>query len=235
MFDRFEDENMVLKSKPSKEGMSYIDRVLEIDRNHVDAINHKGDQLIRLNKHEAASLFIERALELDPNHIDALFNKATLLANKDNWYEAMTLFDKILTDRPNHLVAQKNLVFAQSYLGNEPLDGYMEAIVHDSKGDLVMHLKIPKLRVLSHDIGRNFVDQWPVKEIVTRNGEDYEVLQYELNKDVYYASIYGGAAHYGIQHEVQKKVWKVYANYWQYLVQKGDSVRLVYTVFRPVA
>jgi len=127
------------------------------------------------------------------------------------------------------------LANGQQVVGYRSLEGFIEAIVRDSDDKLVMHLKIPRIQALNHDIGTDFINEWNVTKTITRNGTNYEVLQYEVSKDVSYPSIYGGAIHYGIQHPAHKLVWKVYANYFQYLVQPGDSVSLVYTIFRPIS
>ena len=217
------------------EGMLFIEKVLELEPNHIDAMVYKADQLVNIKKFEEATPYLDKVLEIEPNNIDALFNKGSIFGYTENYNESLFYYDKILKINKKHTLAATNLEIGAAKLGKKPLDGYLEAIVHDSEGRIVMHNKIPKLSVLNHEIGTSLVDKWPVTKVITRNGEIYEVLQYETSKKVHISNIYGGAQHYGIKHPQNGNVFKVYANYWQYLVQPGDTVTFIYTVFRPAA
>ncbi len=90
------------------------------------------------------------------------------------------------------------------------------------------------MTILNHAIGKNLIDEWPVTKVITRNGQDYEVLQYEKSKSVKFKHYSGGANHYGIKYPYVEKMWIIYANYWQYRVNEGDTVTFVYTLFRPL-
>ena len=217
-----------------EEGMSYVERVLEIEPNHVDALSYKGDELIRTGKYDEAISYFDKVLEIEPNHVDALFLKGIVFARNDNFYEAMSYFDKVLKINQHHTLAGVNALLATKKLGYEPLDGFLDVKVHDSHGNLAAHLKITRLNVLNHEIAKNFIDEWPLTKVITRNGKEFEVLQHELEKKVHMDRIYGGAVHYGITSPHDKDLYLISANYWQYLVQKGDTVTFVYTTFRSI-
>jgi len=219
----------------NSEGMSYIDKVLEIQPNYVDALSYKADYLVKYNKLEEGMVYVEKTLAIDPKNLEGLFNKGSILARQHNYSEALTIFAGLLEAHPYNVLVEKNVSINGFKLKQGPLDGFMEVTVRDSQGQLVMHLKIPEITVLNHEIGNDFVNGWPVKKIVTRNGQEFEVLQHELVKEVKVDTIYGGADHYGIKLASSKDVNKVYANYWQYIVQEGDTVNFVYTVYRPIA
>jgi len=82
---------------------------------------------------------------------------------------------------------------------------------------------------------QDLIDEWPVTKVITRNGQDYEVLQHEISKSVKVNLYTGGATHYGIKYPYAEKVWIIYVNYWQYKIHEGDTITFVYTLFRPLA
>jgi len=231
----FNKARALIQQNKTNEGLSYIDRVLEIEPNHVDVLTFKGDKLIGLNKTSEGLEYIDRVLEIDPKHPDALFNKGSGLFQSKNILEAFDYFDKLLKINPDHALAQKNLEIAGKTLGYSPLDGFMEVTVHDSEGRLASHLFIPELSILNHQISKNLIDEWEVTKTVNRNGTDYDVLQYQRESAVNMYHMRGGAKHFGISYEYAPEVWYIYANYYQYLVQKGDTITFVYTVYRPIA
>ena len=216
------------------EGMSYIEKVLEIEPDNVDAVVYKGERLINEARLDDAMFFIDKALQRDPDHLDALFNKGSILARRGNFDEAISVYDQILRINPEYYLAAKNLELLVVKVGYKPLDGFLDVTVRNSEGALAAHLKVPRLTVLNHPIGKEFLDEWPVIKTMYRNGQEVEVLQYKVTRDMQAYNIKGGAAHYGITYPYDDTVWRVYANYWQYLVQKGDTVTFEYTVFRPL-
>jgi len=205
--------------------------VLEINPNYADALTFKGDQLIGHNQTKEGLAYIDKVLEMEPNHIDA---KGSALSMLKNYYDAFTYFSKVLDINPEYFIAQTNLESTAAAIGYEPLDGYMEVKVHNKQGLLAAHLYIPDLGTLKHENSQNFINEWPVTNTVTRNGTDYEVLQYTRDSDVNIYNIRGGSIHYGLKYIHSPDVWYVYANYYQYFVEKGDKITFVYTAFRPL-
>ncbi len=111
----------------------------------------------------------------------------------------------------------------------------MEVKVVNSEDNLVAHLKIPKIGILRHEIADNLIEDWPITKIVTRNGTDYEVHEFERKRIVGYdGGVWGGASHYGIRPPFGTNIWLVSANYWMFLPEKGDTITYTYTVFTPV-
>ena len=217
------------------ETLSYIDKILEIEPDNLDAIVYKGDRLINQNKDQEGEVFIKKALQINPNHTQALFNEGILLTKQQNFYDALTIFDKILQKDPENELVALNLHITASRVGYITEDGFMETIVHDSEGRVAAHLRIPELKIVNHTISTSLIDEWPITKIVKRDGQDYEVHQYNTTSEYRIHTLRGGALHYGIPYEPNESVWRVYANYWQYLVNPGDTITFVYTAFRPVA
>jgi len=217
------------------EGLSYIDRVLEINPNHVGALNFRADELVRFEKNEEATPIIDRVLELEPENAEALFLKGRTFLIDKNWNDATTYFDKVLRITPGNKIAQTNFQLATLVLRTLPLDGYLDVKVHDSAGHLVSNIRVENLVLLNHTLGTNLIDGWPTTQEMTRNGNQFEVRQFEQNATANFQYIWGGARHYGIMYPYESDSWLLRGNYWQYYVDKGDTVTFVYTVFRPLA
>jgi len=219
----------------SDEGMSYVEKILEIEPNNVDVLTYKADELLRVDKSEEAILYLERVLEMEPDNVDALFLKGLVLSDQGRYHEAFSHYDQVLQINPQHIVAEENVKAVLKAIGHTKFDGFLDVKIHDSQDKLVGHLRVNNLTILNHDIGKNLIDEWPVTKVITRNGQDYEVLQYENSKYVMVNIFSGGASHYGIKYSYSDEVWIIYANYWMYKVHEGDTITFVYTLFRPLA
>jgi len=218
----------------SDEGMSYVKKALEIEPDNVDVLTFKADKLLEVGKSEEAVPYLERVLESDPDNVDALFLKGLVLSDQGSHNEAFSYYDQVLQKNSEHIVAKENVKLVAQTLGYKKLDGFLDVKIHDLLGKLVGHLRINDLQVLNQTIGNNLIEEWPVTKVITRNGQDYEVLQYEKSKSVKINHYSGGASHYGIKYPYAEKTWIVYANYWMYRALEGDTVTFVYTVFKPL-
>jgi tetratricopeptide (TPR) repeat protein len=219
----------------SDEGMPYVEKILEIEPDNVDVLTYKADELLRDGKYEEGAPYLERVLESEPDNVDALFLKGLVLTEQGSFHEALSHYDQVMQINPEHVVAKENLKFVVRAIGYKNLDGFLDVKIHDLQDKLVGHLRIVNLKILNHTIGKNLIEEWPVTKVITRNGQDYEVLQYEKSKSVKVNIYSGGASHYGIKYPYAEETWKMYANYWQYRIHEGDTVTFVYTVFRPLA
>ena len=140
------------------------------------------------------------------------------------------------------------LVFAESeddkdlflYVGDkevipldvQPVDGFLEIIVRDSNGRLISYLKTDNLHLSDLEIAKNFVDNWPIKKVITRNDGEFKVLQRVTTQDIDYGKAIGDTGIYLNLEEI--KIWILMALHNQFLVEKGDTVTNIYTIFRPV-
>ncbi len=218
----------------SDEGMSYVKKILEIEPDNVDALTYKADELLRVGKYEEGIPYLERVLEIDPDNVDALFLKGLVLSDQGSYHEAFSYYDQVLQINPKHIVAEQNVKYVLKAIGGKKLDGFLDVKIHDMQGKLVGHLRINNLIILNHTIGNNLIDKWPVTKVITRSGQDFEVLQHKKSKSVKVDLYTGGASHFGFIYPYAEQVWIIYANYWQYRVHEGDTVTFVYTVFRPL-
>jgi len=216
-----------------KTGLQLVKDVLKINPNHIGALMYVGDRLLSDKNYEEASLHIERALEIEPNNVDAMFLKAIISTDLGDYQTSATYYDKILQINPYHRLSADNFLFLSKHLmGYVPIEGNLDVTIVDSNGFLASHFQVPYLRIINHTLGEELLDEWEIIGTENRNGIDYEVLQFETNLKVERKFIYGGASHYGITYPFERDIWKLYANYWTYTVDKGDTVTFTYTVFR---
>ena len=91
-----------------EEAISYFEKVLQIEPNHVDALNNIGAILITLDKHEEAFPFFDQVLAIEPNHLNALSNKGSALGYLGEFDDAMLYLDRALEIEPNHVSTLNN-------------------------------------------------------------------------------------------------------------------------------
>src|SRR3990172_2178894 len=213
-------------------GKFYLDKLIEIQPNHVEALYKRGKSLaIFTDQLDNAISYIDRALEIEPNDPDILFSKADALREQKKYDQAFTYFHKVLEIQPDNFLAQNKFKIVYNLLNFTKQDGNIEITIHNSQGYIISHLKINKFTVLDHELFENMVNQWNVTKIINRNGTDYEVHQYETVKDEFFRTFHGGVSSYGLK---LHKEDLVRSDYWFYEVDAGDTIRSVFNIFTPV-
>ena len=61
----------------------FFERVLEIEPNHIDALNGKGTSLYRLADYDKAKKCFDKVLKMDPKNIVAFDNREMLGKKKE--------------------------------------------------------------------------------------------------------------------------------------------------------
>ena len=225
----------LVKLGKNVEAIWSFNKALEIEPANVNALSKKGDALARQSSFEEAFLLLDKALVIEPKNTDILYLKADALRMQGNYDDSVTYFYKVLEIDPKNTLAASKLQIVTAPFGHKTVDGYMETMIHDSEGRLISHMRISPIGILNHEIAEDLVDGWPVTEIVTREGQNFEVHKFERQRDVNRDyNVWGGATHYGINVPSNDSIWLVYANYWMFLPAKGDTITYIYTVFKPV-
>jgi len=226
----------LVKLGNAEEAIPYFDKALKINPDHVETLSKKGDALVKLDNFQEGINYFDKALKIDPKHVDTLYKKGDAYRDQGNYDEAFTYYYKVLELDPRHGLAVTKLQIVAARFGHKMLDGFIDVIIRDYQGRLVANFRDPEITILNHKIAENMIDDWDVAKIISRNGTDYEVHQYERVKEVGRdGNIWGGAKHYGIHIPNNKDIWLLHANYWMYLPSKGDTITFVYSVFRPVS
>ena len=218
-----------------EDAITWYDKSLQKDPNHVGSLSSKGYALAKIGNFEQSNFYLDKAIKIAPDNADVLYKKGSSMIVQKNPNEALSYFYEALKIDPNHYMSEIKLKVVAAGIRYKPLDGFVEAIVHDSAGNLVAHLKVRDLIYLDHKIVDKIIDEWPVIKTVNRNGQDYEVHQFVGNYVVDKRYLYGGASHYGIYFpNYDSGFGLMHTTYWQYEVEKGDVVTLIRTAFRPI-
>jgi len=112
----------------SNEAISYFEKVIEIDPNHVDALSNLGGMLSTIDRYDESLSYLDRALEIEPNHVRALINKGILLAFLGESEDGAFYFEKALEIEPDNVDALSN---RGVQLVNEK--NYQEAVIYFEK------------------------------------------------------------------------------------------------------
>ena len=226
-----------------EQAVSYFDKVLKIDPNHLDAMSNKGGVLLQLGKTDEAISYFDKVLEMNPNHIGALINKGLTLLKVDKAKESISYFAKVAKIDPNYDLKQHKLRDIKSFF--VPIDGFVEITVRNSQGSLATHIRTPNLGVLDFDIANDAIDQIPITKIVNRDGQDFEVHEVTRISSAEKDGVNGGsiiylsfeklpAEHHEIRLTFNNEVPIIKNFHSQYLLEKGDTTTIHYTIFRPV-
>jgi len=224
------------------QAISYYDQVLEIDPNHLDALNNKGAVLLKLWRFEQAIPYFDKVLEIDPNNVSALINKGLYTLNTKCCFKALPYFAKALEIDPDYDIAKLELDRNTSLYSK--IDGYVEIIVHDSQDRLVTYLVEQNLYVLDLDPVKDMIDAWPVTKVVNRNGQNFEVLIIVDQKTSNSDKVISGdrikmnmtefvTEDNDISSALAEQLITLRFMHPQYLLETGDTIYTVYSIFRP--
>ena len=214
-----------------EKALTYFDKVLELEQDNVKALINKGSILFELDKLDEAVYYYDRALEIDPNNKSALYNKGNFFIRLGYFDDAIPYFKKVLEIDPNHENALEVLDFLTREFSFIPVDGILEVIIRDSNQNLVGYIKTNEIRILDHKIATEYVQSWPVKQIITRDGKNYQVHQYEILDDIKRGEIYG-IKRLSIGDKINIFIFAFH--YPNFSTMKGDTVTSIFKIFSPV-
>lgn len=92
---------LVKENNPQK-ALTLMDLVLELDKNDINTLNHKGGVLFICNEYQKAIDCFDKCLNIDKNYSYALFNKALVLRIMNKLPEALKCFDELLKMPQNY-------------------------------------------------------------------------------------------------------------------------------------
>jgi DNA-binding beta-propeller fold protein YncE/tetratricopeptide (TPR) repeat protein len=146
-----------------KDATEYIDKVLEIDPNHINALFYKGLSLFGLKRSEEANKWFDKVLEIDPKHVNALNTKGVSLNILGKYEKAIECFDKVLEIDPNHGSALHSKKLALESLSKEKPSSYSNTT---SKGTM------PKgWKYLSSSFDKNTMDNVNPHTVSTKSDD----------------------------------------------------------------
>jgi len=201
----------------------------------IDKLLEQGKDYFGKAEYDNAILQFDQILKIDPNNVDALYYKGNTLSQTGKFDEAIPYYEKVLALDPHKFIAQLKLQEALLKVTSyrfDALDGMLEVTVHDSHGGLVIFLRTTEIKALKHKIVEDLVDSWPTTELINQNGKRFAVHQQEYVQVVDYDTIFG-------IHKIpySEKIDFPLVSTWHYQlpIEKGDEIRYVYSILRPVS
>jgi len=244
--------------------LSYFDRVLELEPNHVKALNNKGGILSALGNHEDSLPYFDKVLQIEPDYVDALANKGSALGSLEEFDEAMKYLDRVLEIEPNHVNALNNkasvLIDQEKFYDAIP---YFYKVLQIDPGN---ELATKNLPLVKKAIGFNRVDGFT--EFILRDSQgnligyfkspyllvlDHEIAQnftdswtvireisfegtnYEVIQKILTFEIESGTFIATMRiSDRQDKIELIMAPTWGFPIHPGDKITKLYTIFRPI-
>ena len=119
------------------DAMKYYDLVLEIDPEHIDALNNKGLILWENRKYKLAIEQFDRVLDLDPDNQDVIINIAASLNRLGKKENALQMYDELLArDNTNSDAwSNKGVILFQLKHFSEAENCFRMAVENDSKDE----------------------------------------------------------------------------------------------------
>ena len=91
--------------KNFEDAIFFLDKILEIESDHVEALHNKGLVLIKMGQIEEGMEYFDRVLAIEPNDVLALGSTADELVKLGKPQEASPYYERILEIEPNHISA----------------------------------------------------------------------------------------------------------------------------------
>ena len=226
---------LIIDSK-YKESISYFDKVLEIDPNHVDALGSKAAALAQLGKTESALSLYDVILEINPNHANSLYNKGVLLGFDGKLDEAISYIGKALVLDPNNEEV-KNAFNSAANISTElkKVDAKFEISVYDSQGNFLAYYNTDYLMMRDHVFFERLANEIFDKKVITRDNQQVEVLQFVSNLDKIISAdpTDAHAGLFGLGMPGNLSLWIFSIKVPMIPITEGDLFELVWTIFDP--
>lgn len=111
----------------------------------------------------------------------------------------------------------------------EEVDGTLGITIRNSENRLVGYIETTNIKVLDHAIAEKEIEQW-AKKIISRNGQDFQAFQFE-QKTVYEKDRVESSFRIYLPVE---QVDMIIGSHYGYIIEKGDTVSIVLTIFKPI-
>mgnify|MGYP001566201508 FL=1 len=169
---------MINESKYDK-AIIYLDKILEIDPQNINALNNKGGILIKSGNYSNAIDYFDEILKIDGNNTQALNNKAIALSKLQLYVQSLELFYKsLLTDPSNQNTFNNTKSLSEKlYWIDETPKSFGVVKVHDKNGNLVIYSKIHTIKV-QPPLGYITLKNFGSLQEIEINGEKHKILFY---------------------------------------------------------
>jgi spermidine synthase len=141
---------LYLKSGEIDEGISFFNKVLQINPDHTDTLNALGVALLNQGKVDEGIKCFDKVLLINPDDVSANNNLGLCLSQKGKFDEAIKHYNKALKTNPNDAETHNN--FGYTLVSQGKLD---EAIKHFSEAVRLNPVYVQAL----NNLGNAFLDQ----------------------------------------------------------------------------
>jgi len=209
----------------------------------IDLLYEKGIDAYTNQDFAQANDYFRQVIDIDPTHIDALIYNGFSLVQLDRFNMALKYFSDVLEYHPDYDLSQilEPELLLRLYFN---VDGYVETIVYDSEARLVTHLFARNLQIINLQAAQDMIDSWNVIKTVNRNGQDFDlhrtvnISEVEEDEIISQSLVKMDLRDSGL--EIPDVAYQLgpdlvvfrFMNP-QFIVEPGDTIIYVTTVFRP--
>ncbi|MGI0010810.1 MAG: hypothetical protein ACREAE_05370 [Nitrosopumilaceae archaeon] len=108
---------------------------------------------------------------------------------------------------------------------------FVQTQVRNSDGQLVAYLEANKIAILQPEKLDKFLDSKPVTSIVTSGGDDFELIQVDVGKQVEESDVISKTVLGTMENDIP--VLLAVSDHDGYPIASGDTVTSIWTVIRP--
>lgn len=219
---------MMINNSQYEEGLSYLDKILAIDKNNLQALSNKGGVLIKLKKYDESIEYFERALAIKPDFVEALNNKAIALYSLGNYDKASNILIQAINLDPKNLMTIKNIDLV---LGKIPLVreyGYAKIEVRSKNGNLVGYTEAYQFAI-RYPFGNSMLMQNDWKDIEIK-GQKLQMLENQWEFNLTKTGLYSRTDISNSKEGIGMKVIEIVHD--GFLVTESDHVKVILDLFR---
>ena len=232
----------LLQEKRFEESLFYLDKILEIDPNHMAALLNRGSVLIELDRSGEAIAYYDRLLAIDPDNISGLTSKAAALTNIGKNLDALELYNKVLSiDKDNEKIQEFKArllsitpTVSSNHLENSDVkyDIHLRVTVRTTSGELVAVIEDSHGRYLPGSFTDYIFDQFFEKETVEVNGQKFQIGK---NEEVYQSNndFVGNYWYSAEMNDYSISVFEVYPPHVG--VESGDQLHVEWTISKKLS
>jgi tetratricopeptide (TPR) repeat protein len=121
---------LAAREKHTEEAIGYFQRALEIDGDHVIALENLGSAYRQAKRWDDAKNVLQRALQLNPDDAEANYGLGMVYAQVDDTARAHEFLEKAIAARPAYPEALNNLgiLFLRTQRRNEAVETFQECM-----------------------------------------------------------------------------------------------------------
>lgn len=211
-----------------EESLVYLDKVLAIDANNLQALSNKGGVLVKLKRYDEAIEYFDRALAIKPDFVEALNNKAIAFYGLGYYSQASNILLQASELDPNNSLTIKNISFVIEKIPFIKEDGYTKIEVRNKKGELVGYTEAYNF-LIKYPFGHSMLMQKEWKDVEVK-GQKVQQLQgvwkFNIDKTGLYARTDVSNSREGMGFIVLEILHD------GFLVTEGDQVTVTLNLFR---